>query len=100
LFLAEDAGILGMLSEKGRAGVTVRIALGDPDSAKVIQRDKDEGTGDAMPAEIRNALTLYRSAFAVENVEIRLHQSVLYALTSLTCAGLFDRQTILGSRTA
>lgn len=78
LFLAEDAGIVGILAEKGRAGVTVRIALGDPDSAEVIRRGKDEGIGDAMPAEIRNALTLYRSMLAIENVEIRLHQSVLY----------------------
>jgi hypothetical protein len=31
-----------------------------------------------MPAKIRNALTLYRSVAGVENVEIRLHQAVLY----------------------
>jgi transcriptional regulator with XRE-family HTH domain len=78
LFLAEDAGILGTLAAKARAGVTVRIALGDPDSAQVVQRGKDEGIGDAMPAKIRNALTLYRSALSTANVEIRLHQSVLY----------------------
>jgi hypothetical protein len=30
----------------------VRIALGNPDSPKVIQRGKDEGIGDAMPAKI------------------------------------------------
>jgi hypothetical protein len=29
LFLAEDAGILRILARKGRAGVTVRITLGD-----------------------------------------------------------------------
>jgi hypothetical protein len=78
LFLAEDAGIVGIFSEKARAGVRVRIALGDPDSAQVIQRGQDEGIGDAMPAKIRNALTLYRSVLAVENIEIRLHRSVLY----------------------
>jgi hypothetical protein len=33
---------------------------------------------DAMPAKIRNALTLYRSVAELENVEIRLHQTVLY----------------------
>jgi transcriptional regulator with XRE-family HTH domain len=78
LFLAEDAGIVSILAEKGRAGVTVRIALGDPNSAQVIQRGQDEGIGDAMPAKIRNAFTLYRSVLPGENVEIRLHQSVLY----------------------
>jgi hypothetical protein len=31
-----------------------------------------------MPAKIRNALTLYRPLRAVENIEIRLHRTVLY----------------------
>src|SRR4029077_16937820 len=59
LFLAEDAGMLRILADKGRAGVTVRIALGDPDGPPAAQRGYEEGTGDATPARIRNALTLY-----------------------------------------
>lgn len=31
-----------------------------------------------MPAKIRNALTLYRPLGAVQNIEIRLHRTVLY----------------------
>jgi hypothetical protein len=96
LFLAEDAGIVGMLAEKGRAGVTVRIALGDPDSAQVIQRGQDEGIGDAMPAKIRNALTLYRSVLAIETVEIRLHQSVLYNSIYRADGQLFVNQHAYG----
>jgi hypothetical protein len=30
------------------------------------------------PAKIRNAVTLYRPLYAVENIEIRLHRTVLY----------------------
>ena len=78
LFLAEDAGILRILADKGRAGVTVRIALGDPDGPNVAERGEEEGIGDAMPAKIRNALTLYRPLCTVENIEIRLHRTVLY----------------------
>ena len=78
LFLAEDAGILRILADKGRAGVTVRIALGDPDGPHAAQRGEEEGIGDAMPAKIRNALTLYRPLGTVENIEIRLHRTVLY----------------------
>ena len=33
LFLAEDAGLLGIIANKADRGVRVRIALGDPDSA-------------------------------------------------------------------
>jgi transcriptional regulator with XRE-family HTH domain len=78
LFLAEDAGILGILAERGRAGVTVRIALGDPDGPHAAERGEEEGIGDAMVAKIRNALMLYRPLAAVENIELRLHRTVLY----------------------
>jgi hypothetical protein len=78
LFLAEDTGILRILADKGHAGVTVRIALGDPDGPDVAQRGEEEGIGDAMGAKIRNALTLYRAIAAMENIEIRLHRTVLY----------------------
>jgi hypothetical protein len=77
LFLAEDRGILRLLAEKGRAGVNIRIVLGDPDSSHAAQHSK-EGTGDAMPAKMQKALTLYRSVAGPENLQIRLHRTVLY----------------------
>jgi hypothetical protein len=96
LFRAEDAGIVDILAAEGRAGVTVRIALGDPDSPQVIQRGKDEGIGDAMPAKIRNALTLYRPLLAVENIEIRLHHTVLYNSICRADGQLFVNQHAYG----
>ena len=78
LFLAEDTGILRILADKGRAGVSVRIALGDPDGLHAAERGEEEGIGDAMAAKIRNALTLYRPLSTVENIELRLHRTVLY----------------------
>jgi len=77
LFLAEDTGILRIFAEKGRAGVNIRIALGDPESSHAALHG-DEDIGDAVPAKIRKALALYRSVAGVENMEIRLHQTVLY----------------------
>jgi hypothetical protein len=78
LFLAEDVGLLAIIADKARGGVRVRLALGDLDSACVAQRGQEGGIGDAMAAKVRNALTLYRAALKVENVEIRLHDTVLY----------------------
>jgi hypothetical protein len=78
LFLTEDTGNLRILAGKGRAGVPVRIALGDPDGPHAAERGEEEGIGDAMPAKIRSALALYRPLCAVENIEIRLHRTVLY----------------------
>jgi hypothetical protein len=78
LFLAEDGGTLRLLAEKGRAGVNVRIALEDPESSHAAERGEEEGIGDATPPKIRNALTLYRPLNELNNVEIRMHRTVLY----------------------
>jgi hypothetical protein len=79
LFLSEDVGILRTLTSKARANVAVRILLGDPDSPQIRARGEDEGIGDAISAKIRNALTFYRPLSTIEGVEIRLHQTPLYA---------------------
>ncbi|MFI6174468.1 XRE family transcriptional regulator [Nonomuraea sp. NPDC051191] len=79
LFLPEDGKILDILTVRARAGVKIRILLGDPESPQVARRGTDEGIGPAvMAARIKNALTLYRRLHDVPNVEIRLHRTVLY----------------------
>jgi hypothetical protein len=96
LFLAEDAGLLGIIADKASRGVRVRIALGDPECAAVAQRGREEGIGDAMPAKVRNALTLYQSLRTSENVEIRLHQTVLYNSVYRADGQLFVNQHAYG----
>ncbi|MEV5895774.1 helix-turn-helix domain-containing protein [Nonomuraea fuscirosea] len=78
LFLADDGGMVRLFADKARAGVRVRILLGDPDSAEVAQRGADEGVGESMAAQIRSALVFYRPITGLDNVEIRLHRTVLY----------------------
>jgi transcriptional regulator with XRE-family HTH domain len=78
LALAEDTGVQKILAERARAGVRVRILLGDPDSPQVAERGRDEGVDDAMAARIRNVLVLYRGLRATEGVEFRFHRTVLY----------------------
>jgi transcriptional regulator with XRE-family HTH domain len=78
LFLAEDAGLLGIVADKASRGVRVRIALGDPNSAAVAQRGREEGIGNAVSAKVRNALTFYRQYSKIPQIEIRLHEAVLY----------------------
>jgi hypothetical protein len=78
LFLAEDAGLLGIIEEKALNGVRVRLLLGDPDSPSVALPGKEEDIGDAMAAKVRNALTHYRPVMKSEHTEIRLHQTALY----------------------
>jgi transcriptional regulator with XRE-family HTH domain len=79
LFLAEDRGVLDILTDRAKVGVKVRILLGDPDGEEVAARGVDEGIGaEVMAARVRNALTLYRSLRDIQSVEIRLHRTVLY----------------------
>jgi transcriptional regulator with XRE-family HTH domain len=78
LFLAEDAGVQKILADKARAGVRVRVLLGDPGSPQVADRGTDEGMDDAMAAKIRNALVLYRRLRGAGGAEFRFHQTILY----------------------
>ncbi|TYK50745.1 helix-turn-helix domain-containing protein [Actinomadura decatromicini] len=78
LFLSEDTGIQRTFAEKAKAGVRVRILLGDPESPQVAERGADEGVDDAMAAKIRNALVLYKNLRKQDGVEFRSHRTVLY----------------------
>jgi hypothetical protein len=77
LFLAENVRLLRAIAGRARAGVRVRVLLGDPDSPAVAGRGVEEGITEAMPAKVRNALVHYRP-LAGDGVEIRLHGTVLY----------------------
>jgi transcriptional regulator with XRE-family HTH domain len=77
-FMAEDMGVQRIFADKARAGVRVRVLLGDPDSPNVAQRGKDEGIDDALAAKCRSSIALFRPLTANENVEIRTHGTVLY----------------------
>jgi hypothetical protein len=79
LFLAEDDGILRAIADRARAGVHIRILLGNPDSPHVAERGAGEGIGDAIAAKIRNALALYEALSEIESTEIRIHSTTLYA---------------------
>jgi len=80
LFLSEDSGVQKIFKDKAKAGVRVRILLGEPDSQVVADRGEDEGVGDAQAAKIRNALALYRPLRAAGGVEFRFHRTILYNL--------------------
>jgi transcriptional regulator with XRE-family HTH domain len=96
LFLAEDHSAQRILADKARAGVRVRILLGDPESRQVAERGADEGVEDMMAMKIRNALVLYRPLRKVEGVEFRFHQTVLYNSIYLADSQLLVNTHIYG----
>lgn len=78
LFLADDTAIQKLLADKAKAGVRIRILLGDPDSPEVARRGREEGVEPAMAAEVRRALLDYRQLRRMDGVELRLHRTTLY----------------------
>jgi len=78
LFLADNTGLVQLLIDKARSGVSVQVLFGDPDSAEVTQHGEDIGLGEAMAARVRNALVLFDPLRRTEGAEIRLHDTVLY----------------------
>lgn len=96
LFLAEDSGVTKLLTEKARAGVRVRIVLGDPDSREVAHRGEEEGIGDSMAARVRNALALLANVAEVESLGLRLHKTILYNSIYRADSELFVNPHIYG----
>jgi transcriptional regulator with XRE-family HTH domain len=78
MFMAEDMDLHRLFAERARAGARVRILLGDPDSPNVAERRASEGIDEGMTAKVRNSIVLFRPLLAADNVEIRLHGTVLY----------------------
>ncbi|MEV2278985.1 XRE family transcriptional regulator [Nocardiopsis sp. NPDC049922] len=77
-FLADDPSMLKLLADKARAGVRVRITLGDPESEAVAQRGRDEGIDELMSSKIKNVILMHKPVRAVEGAEYRLHGTTLY----------------------
>ena len=78
MFMAEDMGVHRLFADRARAGVRVRLLLGDPDSRNVAERGAAEGIDDAMAAKVRSSIVLFGRLLAEPGVELRLHGTVLY----------------------
>ena len=78
-FLPEDHSRLDrLLIEKASAGCRVRIALADPESPYVAERDDEEGLGGTFPDRIRTTIDHFEPLFGVEGIDLRFHQTRMY----------------------
>jgi hypothetical protein len=67
-----------LLADKAKAGASVRVLLGDPDSAMIRQRGEEEGIGDDLAARARISHRYMAPAANIPGVEVRLHDTILY----------------------
>src|SRR5689334_13175676 len=79
LFLAERSDFIQTLADKAAAGVTVRIAFGDPDSEAIDLRGREERLGKGtLGARIRYGLVPYSPLQGLPGIEFRFHTTTLY----------------------
>src|SRR6266851_619272 len=60
LFLAKQPGVRGVLADRGRDGVRVRVCLRDPDWPVIAEHGAGEDAVDTQAAETRRALAMFR----------------------------------------
>ncbi len=76
VFLPEQQ--IDLLRAKADAGCSVRIALGDPTSPKLLERGNEEKFGTAIVSRAENALKHYQALHNYPGVEVRVHGTTLY----------------------
>jgi transcriptional regulator with XRE-family HTH domain len=67
-----------LLAERASQGCEVRIAIGAPDSERVVARGREERFGDGIESRCRLARLHYAPLAAVAGVEVRQHGTTLY----------------------
>jgi hypothetical protein len=80
LFLYEThPRLFDLLRGKAAAGCRIRIALADPVSRQVVERDAEERLNGGLVARVRTSLQQFEEALAdCEGIELGLHASPLY----------------------
>jgi transcriptional regulator with XRE-family HTH domain len=79
LFLPEQhPDLVDLLKAKAAASCHVRIALADPNSFYVQERDQEEQLGGTLPARIQTTLYQLRDLHHHENIQIQLHSTPMY----------------------
>ncbi len=79
LFLPEQHPDLAqLLIKKSERGCNIRLALADPDSPQVSDRDDEEGLGGTLPGRIKSTLLHLRELQGKPSIEMAYHRIPLY----------------------
>lgn len=78
LFIVDEPKIQLALVNRAEAGVTVRVALGDPTGDRVRARGEEEWIGPEIEARVRAALATFGTLGRKRGIEVRTHNTTLY----------------------
>jgi hypothetical protein len=71
--------LFDLLRGKAAAGCSVRIAMVDPTSAQLAERDAEEGLDGGLVARVRTAIHYFAEGLAdCEGIELRTYAAPLY----------------------
>jgi len=97
LFLPEQQPkLLRQLCRQADSGTRIRFLLGDPECEAVAQRGTEEGIGDAISAKIQNVLSFFQPHAEHGCLDVRLHQTTLYASIYRFDRDMFVNHHVLG----
>jgi hypothetical protein len=78
-FLPEDHTRFDrLLIDKAASECRIRIALANPDSLYVADRDDEESLGGTLSDRIRTTIDHFKPLFGVESIDLRFHQTRMY----------------------
>lgn len=98
LFLPEDnPESVRLIQHKAASGVPVRVAFGDPDSAEVALRAREERMPEGLVGRVRMALAYYAPLNGSPGVEFHLHRTTLYNSIYRFDDEIFVNQHIYGT---
>jgi hypothetical protein len=99
-FLLRDPNLLEVLAGKGRDGVRVRVALGDLKRIDLTRTGAEEGDSEVLSVLIADAIERVRPLVTAGNVELRLHDVVLYNSIYRVDSQVLVNQHVYGVPTA
>jgi len=78
LFIVDEPEIRLALVERAEAGVTVRVALGDPSGHRLRERGDDGWVGPEIETRVRSALATFKTLGHGRGIEVRTHNTTHY----------------------
>ncbi|MDG4824916.1 hypothetical protein O7635_23960 [Asanoa sp. WMMD1127] len=78
LFVVDEPEIQLALVDRAKAGVTVRVALGDQSGDRIRARGVEEWGGRGIETRVRTALATFRILGRQQGIEVRTHNTTLY----------------------
>lgn len=70
--------LVDLLRGKAAAGCAIRIAVADPDSGYVADRDEEERLGGTLGGRIRTSVHYFEPLFDCDGAEVRYHATPMY----------------------